>query len=95
MNSETNDAANLNEDRENEVKVVGEYLRSLSFRERMKGLSPHYRPLKERMRNKTVSYVDLPRPGPPPSRRNHEIKFEASRRLVTKVELIDIVGMLN
>ena len=63
MNSKANDAADLNEDKsidtEQNVKVVGEFSRSLSFRKRMKGLSPHRRPLKDRMRDKTVSYVDL------------------------------------
>ena len=55
--------ANLNEekvkDMEKEVKVVSKSSRFLLFRERMRGLSPHYRSLKDRMRNKTVSYVDL------------------------------------
>ena len=62
--------------------MVGKYLRSLSFCKRMKGLLPHCRSLKERMRDKTVSYVDLLRPGPPSSRRDDEKKSEASRRLV-------------
>src|SRR6202022_2803281 len=63
--------ADLDEDKlnetEQEVKVEGESLKSLSFRERMRGMSPHHRPLKDRMRDKTVSYMDLLRPGPPPS----------------------------
>ena len=63
--------ADLDEDKSNEteqeVKVEGESSKSLSFRERMRGLSPHHRPLKDRMRDKTVSYMDLLRPGPPPS----------------------------
>lgn len=49
MNSEANEATDLNEDKsidtEHEVKVVGESLRSLSFCERMKILSPHRHPL--------------------------------------------------
>ena len=53
---------------EQEVKVVGESLKSRSFRERMRGLSPHHLPLKDQMRNKTVSYMDLLQPGPPPSK---------------------------
>ena len=76
--------ADVNEDKttngEDEVKVVGESSRSLSFRERMRGLSPHRRPLKDRMRDKTVSYIDLLRPGPPPSRRDDE----TSRRLAKR-----------
>ena len=61
----------LDEDKPNEteqdVKVVGEFSKSLSFREMMRKLSPHHRPLNDRMRNKAVSYIDLLRPGPPPS----------------------------
>ena len=70
MNSEANDAADLNEDKsintKQEVKVVGKSSRSLSFCERMKGLSLHRRPLKDRMKDKMISYVDLLRLGPPP-----------------------------
>ena len=50
-----------------EVKMVGESSKSRSFCERMRGLSPHHLPLKDQMRDKTVSYMDLLRPGPPPS----------------------------
>ena len=60
----------LNEDKsietEEEVKVVGKSSRSLSFCEKMKGLSPHRHPLKDQMRDKTVSYIDLIRLGPSP-----------------------------
>ena len=63
--------ADLDEDKPNEteqeVKVVGESSKSLSFCKRMRGLSPHHRPLKDRMRDKIVFYIDLLRPGPPPS----------------------------
>jgi hypothetical protein len=76
-----NEEVDLNEDKTtnmmDKVKVVGESLRSLSFHETMGELSPHRRLLKDRKRNKTVSYVDLLRPGPPPSRRDDE----TSRRL--------------
>ena len=52
MNNEANDTTDLNEDKsintEQEIKVVGESSRSLSFRDRMRGLSPHRRPLKDR-----------------------------------------------
>ena len=61
--------ADLDKDKSNEteqeVKVKGEFSKSLSFWERMQGLSPHPRPLKDRMRDKTFSYMDLLRPGPP------------------------------
>jgi hypothetical protein len=63
--------ADLEQDKSNEteqeVKVEGESSKSTSFREGMRGLSPHRRPLKDRMRDKTVSYMDLLRLGPPPS----------------------------
>jgi hypothetical protein len=63
MNSEANDVVDLIEDKlidtEQGVKVVGKYLKSLSFHERMKGFLPHRRPLKERMKDKTILYVEL------------------------------------
>ena len=42
-----------------EVKGVGESSRSLSFRERMRGLPPHRLPLKDRLEDKTVSHIDF------------------------------------
>jgi hypothetical protein len=63
--------ADLDEDKSNEteeeVKVERESSKSISFRKRMKALPPHHLPLKDRKRDKTVSYMDLLRPGPPPS----------------------------
>ena len=56
-----------NETEEEEMKVVGESSKSLSFRERMKALPPHHLSLKDRKKNKTISYMNLLRPGPPPS----------------------------
>jgi hypothetical protein len=56
-----------NETEEEEVKVVGESSKSLSFRERMRALPPHHLPLKDRKKDEIVSYMDLLRPGPPPS----------------------------
>ena len=47
-----------------EVKVAGESSKTLSFRKKMRGLSPHRLPLKERMKDQTISYVDLLRPNP-------------------------------
>jgi hypothetical protein len=68
--ADVNENFDLNEDkttnRKDKVKVVGEYSRSLSFCKRMRGLSPHCRPLKDRMRDETISYIDLLRLGPPP-----------------------------
>ena len=85
MNSEADDVADLNEEKsietKNEVNVVGEALRSLSFRERLKTLLPHRRPLKDQMKDKTVSYVNLLRPRPPSSKMDDEKKSKSSRRL--------------
>ena len=51
MYVEADDAGDLNEDKsintEEEVKVVGDFLRFLSFRARMKTLLPHRHPLKD------------------------------------------------
>jgi hypothetical protein len=41
----------------------------------MKGLSPYRRFLKDQMMDKTVLYVDLLWPGPPPSRRDDETSW--------------------
>jgi hypothetical protein len=63
--------ADLDKDKSNktekEVKVEGESSKSLSFCEWMRGMTPHHLPLKDRKRDKTISYMDLLRPGPPPS----------------------------
>jgi hypothetical protein len=49
-----------------EVKVAEESLKTLHFRKKMRGLSPHRLPLKERKKDRTISYLDLLRPNPPP-----------------------------
>ena len=53
---------NLNEDNsketEQEVKVEGESSKSLSLRQMMRALPPHHLPLKDRMRDETISYRD-------------------------------------
>jgi hypothetical protein len=63
--------ADLDEDKSNEteeeVKVEGKSSKSISFHEQMKALPPHHLPLKDRKRDKTVSYMNLLRSGPPPS----------------------------
>ena len=46
-------------DKEQEVKDVADPPRTLSFCEKIKKLSPHCLPLKERMKDCTISYVDL------------------------------------
>ena len=87
MNSEANDVAHLNEDKaivtEQEVKVVDESLRSLSFCDKMRGLQLHRRPLKDRMRDKMVSYIDLLRPGPPPLKKDNG----TPKRLATRKQI--------
>jgi len=49
-----------------EVKVAGESSKTLPFRKKMRGLSPHRLPLKEWKKDRTISYVDLLQPNPPP-----------------------------
>lgn len=41
------------------IKMVIESLRSLLFCEKMKRLLPHCLPLKERMKDRTISYIGL------------------------------------
>ena len=60
---------NMDDDKEsNDVEQgtepMAELIEVLSFRERMKRLSLHWLPLKERMKDQTISYVDLLRPNP-------------------------------
>jgi hypothetical protein len=50
---------------EKEVKEGGESSKSLSLRQRMRALPPHHLSLKDRIRDKPISYRDLLRPGPP------------------------------
>jgi len=49
-----------------EVKVAGESSKTLPIRKKMRELSPHRLPLKELMKDRTISYVDLLRPNPLP-----------------------------
>jgi hypothetical protein len=46
-------------DKEEEVEVGVEAFKPLSWRERMQRLSRHRPPLKERIKDRTISYVDL------------------------------------
>ena len=71
-------------DTEDEVKMVGESSRSLSFCEMMKRFSPHHCPLKDQMKDETICYIVLLRPGPPPSRTDNEIKPQTSRKLAKR-----------
>ena len=64
-----------------EVKIAVESSRILSFHKKIKRLSPHCLLLKERMKDQMISYVDLLRPDPLPSRMDNKRKPQASRRL--------------
>ena len=55
-------------DMEQGTKPMAELTEDLSFCERMKRLSPHRLPLKERMKDRTISYVDLLHLDPLPTR---------------------------
>ena len=48
------------------VKVAGESSKTMSIRKKRRGLSPHRLPLKERMKDRTISYFDLLQPNPLP-----------------------------
>ena len=50
------------------AEPMAELTKVLSFRERMKRLSPHWLSLKERMKDRIISYVDLFCPDPLPTR---------------------------
>ena len=65
-----------------EVKDVADPSKALSFRKKMKRLSPHCLPLKERMKDRTISYVDLLRPDPLPRRDNDDPVQQGCRRLL-------------
>ena len=60
---------------------MAELTEDLSFRERMKRLFPHRLPLKERMKDRIISYVDLFHPDPLPARLEEDPMPRVSRRL--------------
>ena len=55
-------------DVEQRTEPMAMLTKDLLFCERMKRLSPHRLPLKERMKDQTINYVDLLRPDPLPAR---------------------------
>ena len=63
------------------TKPKAELTEDLSFHERMKRLSPHWLPLKKRMKDRTISYVDLLHPDPLPTRLEQDPMPRVSRRL--------------
>ena len=79
-----NECAIVNEEKtinmDDEVTEVGESSKSLLFRKRMRGLEPHHLPLKDRLKDKTVSYIDLFQPSPPPSRRDDDTSRRMTKR---------------
>ena len=66
--------------RDDEMTEVGKFSKSMSFRQMMGGGEPHNLPLKDRLKDKTVPYRDLFRPGLPPLRRDDD----TSRRMVKR-----------
>ena len=68
-------------DVEQGIEPMAELTEVLSFCERMKRLSPHRLPLKERMKEQTISYVDLLRPDALLTRLEQDPMPRVSRRL--------------
>ena len=67
-------------DVEQRTKPMAELTKALSFLERMKRLSPHRLPLKERMMDRTINYVDLLHPSPLLARLGQDPIPRVSRR---------------
>ena len=74
MERESNDV-------EQEVEPKVEIPKILSFCERMKKLSPHRLPLKEWMKDRTISYLDLLRPDSLPARLEENCVLQVCRWL--------------
>ena len=68
-------------DVEQGTEPMAELTKVLSFCERMKRLSPHRLSLKERMKDRTISYVDLLHLDPHPARLEEDPMLQISRRL--------------
>ena len=62
------DTEEESKDKEPGVKDVMDAPKTLSFYEKMKKLLPHRLPLKERMKDQSISYVDLLLSNPYPPR---------------------------
>ena len=60
---------------------MAELTKVFLFCERMNRLSPHRLPLKERMKDQTISYIDLLRPNPLPARLEKDPMPQVFRRL--------------
>ena len=74
------------EEESNNVKQGAEpmakFTKVLSFHERMKRLSPNWLSLKKRMKDRTITYVDLLCPDPLPARLEENPMPQVSIRLV-------------
>ena len=68
-------------DKDKERKDVADPPKTSSFREKMKKLSPHRLPLKEWMKDQSISYVDLFRPDPYSARADEDQVPIVSKRL--------------
>ena len=66
--------------RDDKVNEIGNFSKYISFHEIMRGLSLHHLPLKDRLKDKTVPYIDLFRPGPPPSRKDDNTSKGMAKR---------------
>ena len=75
------DSEKESHEEEEDVKVVADPPRTLTFSEKMKRLSFHRLPLKERMKDRTISYVNLLCSNPPPPRSDKEPMRQGCRRL--------------
>ena len=60
---------------------MAQLTKALSFSKRMKRLLLYRFPLKERMKDRTISYVDLLRPDPLPARLEEDPMPRVSRKL--------------
>ena len=84
MITEVDDEEESNDVEEGD-EPMAELTKVLSFCERMKRLSLHWLPLKERMKDQTISYVDLLCPNPLPTRLEDPMP-QVSRRLALQTK---------
>ena len=71
-------------DVEQRTELMAELTKALSFFERMKRLSPHQLPLKERMKDRTISYVDFLHLDPLLAKLEEDSMPRVSRRLALR-----------
>ena len=78
------DVEEESKDMEQGTEPMAELTKALSFFERMKRLSPYRLPLKEWMKDRTISYIDLLRPHPLPAILVEDSMPRVSRRLALR-----------